>query len=97
MNKILPVIIMLGLTACSASPEDQLKECAVNINKLMFKEFSGGMSEKQLAEANLQMEKLENMSLDEMKSDRSMGMSIKACMQNQKENPDKFQKILDAY
>ena len=97
MNKILPVIMILGLTACSASPEDQLKECAVNINKLMFKEFSGGMSEKQLAEANLQMEKLENMSLDEMKSDRSMGMSIKACMQNQKENPDKFQKILDAY
>ena len=100
MYKFLPIFLLLALTGCSSSPEDQLKACVIGGAKMMIDEMKKDpvmgerWGEKDQARFDKQLEKMEAMSWEEMIGDSDDNFMAKVCLDNQKNKPELFQEMV---
>ena len=99
MYKFLPIFLLLALSGCSSSPEDQLKTCVINGANMMVDgmkndpEMAARWDAKADAEFAEQVEKMEAMSWEEMLNSKE-NFIAKVCLDHKKNKPEKFQEIV---
>ena len=100
MYKFLPIFLLLALTGCSSSPEDQLKACVIGGSKMFVDNMKAdpvmgeNWTEKNQANFDKELEKIEAMSWEEMIGDSDDNFIAKACLDHQKNNPELFQEMV---
>tara|TARA_B100000035_G_scaffold293296_1_gene282630 strand:+ start:254 stop:559 length:306 start_codon:yes stop_codon:yes gene_type:complete len=99
MYKFLPIFLLLALTGCSSSPEDQLKACVIGGSKMMVDnmkkdpKMAARWDAKAEAKFDAQVEKMEAMSWEEMLNGDSSFMA-KVCLDHKKNKPELFKELV---
>ena len=98
MNKIAVIVLGIGLSACGSSPEDQLRDCTINSTQMIMDDMRKGskLSQKMLDEQDKNMAEARAMTWEQLLNS-DIEIFARQCLKLQKENPEKFNKMVNLY
>ena len=98
MYKFFPILILLALTGCSSSPEDQLKACAIGGYMMMVDnmkkdpKMAARWDAKADAEFEAKVEEMEALSWEEMLNSK-FSLLANVCVDHKKNKPELFKEL----
>ena len=98
MNKIAVIVLAIGLSACGSSPEDQLKDCTINSTQMIMDDMRKKRKLPQviLDKQDKSMAEAKAMTWEQLITS-DVGLFAQQCLKLQKENPEKFNEMVNLY